>query len=636
MSGTLTCKKGFFIIILSFFLLGLASLASAADLHNDWHYSGDTFTVDGEVIMVTHYDFYDNTVILNVNKNSYIIGTGECRETATKEYCITDIFQDLAGAEDGDHIKFEGGKAYAGIELLIRAKGPEITVSRTFSTTSPELNQEVSVTINIENKGSEGTDSFVYEEYFPVGVVLTSFSEGMGINAKSIIYKNNLPVKSSKTLTYFFKVTDYIEFANSGKFNYTYAGKKTSSTTSSVSIKVQKPYELTASLSPDSVEAGVDKSTLTVKIDDTSSEDITVLALNITIPPFVSVLSVTGELTSNNNKYSWQGIVKPDPPITLSLQVKPTKSGQYQIPVSIKLKDHAGKEFSENKTLTLKAELKQLEPILSVLETTVAEGGRFRVAFSVKNPNENIGFRNIKAKIKSEIFPELDASLAELIAGKTTTLIVNDTLTTPFVDEKKSYEIEAQGSYETTTSEWLNFSKKVSITVTPVKDIITIIQSSDRLEVVQGENFTLTVEIKNNNEEAIQVGVYDDYPAALKLIGGKASDTVSFDGSGKKQAYTYKLEIPLDYEPGDVKIITFASVGGKNYAGNKTITIKVNPRPVEEKNETAQEQPSGQEPQQQQQNQTAEPEQKPEKKPGFISKIFSGISDFFKKLFGKK
>jgi hypothetical protein len=518
---------------------------------------------------------------------------------------------------------------------LISTRGPDIEVSRSFSTTTPELNQEVTVTITIDNDGIEGTDSFVYEESFPAGAVITSFSLGAGMTSRSIRYDANLPAKSSKSFAYTFKVTDYLDFSNSGKFNYTYAGKKTSSSTSSVNIKIKKPYELTASVSPDSVEAGVDKSTLTVNIDDTSSEDITVLALNITIPPFVSVMLVPGEVTSNNNKYSWQGTVKPGSPITLSLQIKPTKSGQYQIPVSIKLKDYAGKEFSENKTVTLKAELKQLELILSVLETTVAEGGVFRVAFSVKNPNENIGFRNIKARVKSEIFPELDASLEGLMAGKIQVLIVNDTLTAPFVDEKKIYNVEAQGSYETTTSEWFNFSKKVSITVTPVKDIITITQSSDRLEVVQGENVTLTIEIKNNNEETIQVGVYDDYSAALKLIGGKASDTISFDGSGKKQAYTYKLEVPSGYDQSEIKIITFATVGGKNYAGNKTITIKVKPRPVETKNETAQEQPSGQEPQQQQ-NQTAEPEQKPEKEPGFISKIFSGVSDFFKRLFGKK
>jgi len=631
-------NKKVFLAFLSFFLLALASMASSAkDLHNDWHYSEDTFTVDGEVIMLTHYDFYDTTVIMNVNQNTYIIAEGECKETTTKKYCITEIFQDLASSDDDDPIKFEGGKAYAGIKVLITTKGPDIEVKRSFSTTTPELNQEVIVTISIENDGIEGTDSFIYEETFPQGVVLTSFSAGKSLTSRSLIYNINLPAKSKISFVYAFKVNDYLNFSNSGKFNYTYAGAKTNSATSSVNIKVKKPYELTALLSPDSVETGVEKSTLTVKIDGTSSEDINVLELMITIPQAVSVLEIPGELTREDNKYSWEGVVKPDPAKTIAFQLKAVKSGKYQIPVSIKIKDYVGKEFSDNKTVTLESSIEALEPILSVIETTVAEGGIFRVAFSVKNPNENIGLRNIKAGIKSEILPEFNAELPQLMAGQVELLILNDSLSAPFVDEKKIYDIVASGTYETTTNEYYNFSKKASITVTPVDDIITISQKVDKREVVQGGNITLTINIKNNNKETIQVGVYDDYPSGLKVSGGKTSETVFFDDSGSKEAYTYKLDVPLEYPVGDIKITTFATVGGKNYAGNKTITVKVNPKPVEEKNETAEEQPSGQE-QEQQQNNTAEPgqQQEPEKEPGLISKIFTEISDFFKRLFGKK
>lgn len=636
MHKSLAAKMCFF-AFLSLFLLGLASMASAEDLYNEWHYSGDTFTVEGDVIMITHYDFYDTTVLLTVNKNTYIMKEGECKETPTRQYCIQEIFQDLDDAEEGDPIKFEGGKAYAGIKVLIRSKGPDIEVSRSFSKTSVEINQEVSVIITIENNGVEGTDSFIYQENFPTGIVLTSFSEGIGMGSHSISYGINMPAKSSKSFTYTVKIADYAGFTSVGIFNYTYAGQKVSSVTSGVSITVTKPYDFTASISPASLEAGYDRSTLTWAIKNTVSEDIDVLGLNITIPAMLSVMSSSSELQKTANTYSWQGTLDSGETKTLTMQVKPIKSGKYTIPSSIKIKDFSGKNFSDSKNLTLSAELKQLEVTLSVLETTVAEGGLFRVALSIKNPNEKIGFRNIKTRIKSEIIPTLSADLEELVPGKIQVMIVNDTLTAPFLDERENYDIEAYGSYETTTNEEYNFSKKASLTVTPVQDIISIIQSVDSSEVMQGENVTVTVEIKNNNEESIQVSAYDDYPAALTEMGGKASETVSFDRSGQKQAYTYKLGVPVDYDQKEIKITTFATVGGKNYAGNRTITVKVTPRPVEEKNETAEEQPGEQEQQQQeQQNQTAEPEQKTEKKPNFISKIFTGISDFFKRLFGKK
>jgi hypothetical protein len=299
----------------------------------------------------------------------------------------------------------------------------------------------------------------------------------------------------------------------------------------------------------------------------------------------------------------------------------------------IKIKDFAGKEFSENKTATFSASVKQLETTLSVKETTVAEGGLFRIAFSIKNPNQNIGFRNIKSWIRSEIIPELTAEIADLMPGQIQVVIVNDSLAAPFVDEKKTYDIEALGTYVTTTGESYNFSKKASLSVTPVQDIISIVQKSDKKEVVQGENLTMTVDIKNNNEETIQVSAYDEYPSGLELVGGKTSETVFFDDSGSKQAYTYKLYVPLDYEQDEIKIITYATVGGKNYAGSKNLTVSV--KPAEKSNETSQEQEAREENQgqEQQQGQNNQPEQQAEKEPGFFTKIINGISDFFKRLF---
>lgn len=635
-------KKGFLTLLgfLMLFLLWLAPVTSAKDLYNEWHYSEDTFTVDGEVIMLTHYDFYDSTVIMTVNKNTYVIPEGGCKESATKKYCITEIFQDLSSADDDDPIKFEGGEAYAGIKVLISTRGPELEVERKFSTTTPDINQEVIVTVTIENDGVEGTDSFIYEETFPQGVVLTSFSEGIEATSRTLKYDLNLLAKSEKSLIYRFKVTDYLDFSSSAKYNYTYAGSKVSSTTKSTAIKVKKPYELTASLSPKVIEANSEKSILTVDVDDTSSEDINVLELLITVPPEVLVLETPAELTRNNNIYSWKGTIKSEPAKTMTFELKAVKSGEHQIPISLNLKDYTGKEFSDNKTVTLESNIDELEPILSVIETTVAEGGIFRVAFSVKNPNEKIGFRNIKARLKSEILPEFSAELPQLMAGQVELLILNDTLSAPFVDEKKKFDIEALGTYETTTNEYFNFSKKASLTVTPVNDIITISQNIDKREVVQGGNITLTVNIKNNNKETIQVGVYDDYPSGLQVSGGKTSETVFFDNSGTKEAYTYKLDVPLDYPVGNITITTLATVGGKNYAGNKTITIKVNPKPVEKINQTIPEQPGeqGTEKQENLQNNTAEPgqQEEPEKEPGIISKIFTEISEFFKRLFGKK
>jgi uncharacterized repeat protein (TIGR01451 family) len=620
--------KHYSLVFLSFLVIALLSfMAEAKDLHNDWHYSGDTFTVDGDVVMITHFDFYDPTVLLQINKNTYIMREGECKQTATRDFCVTEIFSDINTQDEDAPIKFEGGVAYAGIKILVRTRGPDVKISRSFSTTSPELNQEVTVTVTVENTGDEGTDSFIYTDLYPAGVIITSLSSGKSAS-HSITYDLNFPVHEEKSFTYAFKVTDYLEFSTQPKAYFTFAGQNTSVSVSAVSVKVIKPYAFTSSISSNSFEVG-EQATLNAKIENKVSEEINVEDFRIMVPSLISVQSTLGEPVKNNSTYYWQGSLDSGENKAISIVLKPTKSGNYIIPVSVKIKDSKGKSFSETTNLSLSATLKPLEIILSVLETSVSEGSSFRVAFSVKNPNKNIGFRNIKAGLRSEIFPELGAAITDLMPGKTQTLIVNDTLTAPFLDEKKIYDIEAYGTYESTTNEKLNFSKKATLTVTPVSQVITITQGADKQEVLTGENVTLTIKIINNNQQAIQVNVSDKYSDGVSLIGGKAAEpSLSFDSAGTKQAYTYKLHVPLDYKQSELAITTFASIPAKDYALNKTLTLKIKGAPqkaVEENKSSEQKTPE-----------TPQAEEKKDEKQGFFEKLINGISGFFKRLLGKK
>lgn len=620
--------KHYSLVFLGFLFIALLSfVVEAKDLHNDWHYSGDTFNVEGDTIMVTHFDFYDPTVLLQVNKNTYIMREGDCKQTATRDYCITEIFNDIDTQDEDAPIKFQGGVAYAGIKILVRTRGPDIKISRTFSTTSPELNQEVTVTVTVENTGDEGTDSFLYADSYPAGVIITSLSSGKS-TPRSITYDLNFPVNEEKSFAYAFKVTDYLEFSTQPKAYFTYASQNTSVSVSSANIKVIKPYSFTATLSTNSFEVG-EQATLNAKIENKVSEEINVDELKIMVPSLISIQSASSELVKSNEVYTWQGSLDSGDDKAISMVLKPAKSGNYIIPVSVKIKDSEGKSFSETTNLSLSATLKPLEVILSVLETSVSEGSSFRVAFSVKNPNKNIGFRNIKAGVRSEIFPELGAAITDLMPGKTQTLIVNDTLTAPFIGEKKTYDIEAHGTYESTTNEKLNFSQKATLTVTPVSQIITITQEADKQEVLSGENVTLTIKIINNNQQAIQVNVSDKYSDGVSLIGGKATEPLlSFDSAGTKQAYTYKLHVPLDYKQSELAITTFASIPAKDYALNKTLTLKIKGAPPKEGGENKSSE--------QKTPETPQTEEKKDEKQGFFEKVINGISGFFKRLLGKK
>ncbi|MBN2052778.1 DUF11 domain-containing protein [Candidatus Woesearchaeota archaeon] len=608
-------------------LLTLCCFAQAKDLYNDWHYSGDTFSVEGDVYTITHYDIEDTSVIVGINKNSYIIKEGECKVTGIRETCIEEIFRDVLNAEDGDHIKFVEGRAYAGISILVKTYGPDITVTRTFSDDTPELNGEVTVSVVLKNTGSDGTDSLSYFEEYPEGIEILSSSSGTTRSLKSISYSGNLASESEKTFTYTFKVTGYLDFSNSAIVNHTYQGKSYGLKSSSQSVKVIKPYTFSASISPSSIEAS-EQTAISLRVENDVSVDINVTELKITIPSYITLQSLPGELEKKNDKYSWKGIIKPDNYKMINLLLKPVKSGRYNFLVELRLLDSEGKVFSETKNLSLTSNIQPIDPILSVLETSVSEGGIFRIAFSVNNPNKIVGFRNIKAKVTSTFLPDLTAELAELMPEATKTIIVNDSLEAPFVDNKVTYDIIASGSYETSTSENRNFSEKVSFTVTPVADAISISQSADTQELVAGNNVTITIKITNNNQESIKVTVRDEYTRGATLGGGmtSTSETMLFDRAETRQAYTYKLFIPEDFNNTELMIKTFAGIEAKNFLVSKNLTIKV--KPAEKKQETnipQQEQPEPE-----------PPKQEPVKKEGFFAKVIKEISAFFNRLFGKK
>ena len=618
-------KRGFIIIYIILLLSLFSPLIHALkSLHTGWYYSGDTFTVGDDVFLVTHYNFNDFSVVLGVNEEDFVISEGGCEVTPTKQYCIEEIFRDLEESDEKDYIKFEGGEAYAGIKIVIYQRGPDLSVSREFSTTSPELNEDVLVTVTVENKGDEATNSFFYREEFPEGVLITSSSSTTQRTSRSLYYETFLSPDSQKSFRYRFRITEYIEFKSEPVANYTYQGDEESVKVSSKTIKVNKPYTLTVKISPTKMEPN-EQTAMTVTIENDVSDEIMVDELKITIPSFVSVQSKPNELDKKNEKYFWSGTVDADSHKIISLLLKPVKSGEFEIPVSIYVTDADEKEFTEEKSVKFTSKITSLDPILSVIDDSVSEGAEYRIAFSVKNPNAKTSFLDIKASIVSDLFPKMEVELDELLPDTTKTLIINDTLTAPYLDKNRKYDIEAKGTYDSSTHEHFNFSEKKTLAVTPVEDVITITQKTDK-EVNAGENITVTVEIRNNNDEAIIVNVSDEHPSGVSVVGGKTRAALFFDDSGKKLAYTYSLHVPLDYDQEDVLVVTTASIEAKNYVDTENESIAVVfPEPKEEEEE-----PEEQEPEAEQEKKETERK----KTTGFFKKVLDSITGFFKRLLG--
>jgi len=609
-------------------LILLACPAMAKELHSDYHYSGDSFVVGGEVITVTHYDFYDTTVILGVNERTYIIRDGECESSATKDYCITDIYQDRENATEDDPIKFQDNKIYAGVEVTIRDRGPDIILTRTFSNTSVTLGQEITISVTIKNNGSEGTDSFIYQETMPDGVIITSASSTADFTHHQLTFEANIAPSSQKTFSYTFELEDYNDFSSFATANYTYEGKSFGLKSSTAKVTIKKPYTMAITLSPASLEA-YEEATFSLKLTNTYTEPITVNKLTVKVPSAVSVLSEEGDLEKQGDTYFWNGSLLTGRYEDFSLNLRPLKSGKYDIAVNLSVTAGYGDKFSENKTNLLTSRVKAIVPTLTLSDTSLSEGSNFRLSLAVENQNEKLIFKNIKAHIRSSFFESEVAPLDLLAPDKATTLFVAEDLEAPTVNSSRSIDIVAYGTYETSGGELLNFTKKQALQVTPLNKVIVITQKADKARINSSKNITVDVSIKNNNQEAIQVEVGDSYSEGAVLLGGKTSNTLSFTKAETQAAYTYRLNIPDSYDKPQLLIITTVTIPSKNYTDTSTMNISVNiTRPpalnASTGNTTKTTNATNE-------TQAKEPVKK-EEKPGFFKRIIDAIRDFFKKL----
>jgi hypothetical protein len=569
--------RGELFSILFLLLMVLSSgQASAAAIHDGWHFTGDTFTVEGSVFLVTHFDLNYPNVILKVDDVSYIIRNGTCKYTATREYCVQQIYTDT---NESTHIKFEDGKAYAGIHVVVNAVGADISVTRTFSTVTPKLGEEVTETVTIKNTGKFYPDSFTYTESFPRGVFLTSSSSGAKRDGNSLSFNLNMQPGTSINLFYSFKLVDFINYSSEPKWSYSYAGSSASFNISAqkIAVSTPKPYTFAATLTPGSVEVLADSAFL-INLDDSTEDDLSVESVDVRLSsPELSFYPGESSLSkSGTGVYSWSGQLKGGSGKSLKAKVRASQPGDYYLMISVILKDIDGNTFTESKNLSFKTTFTEIEPTLSVKKDSVSEGGSFRVAFSLRNPNKKTVFSDIAASVNSALFPSFETTLGSLEVEQVKDLLIKDDFIAPSIDQKQVFEINATGTYETSFGEKRNFTKKSSITITPVTDVIVLTQAINRLALKTGDNLTVTVKVKNNNQEAIVVDVKDVFTDGVEILGGKVQDTLYFDKSGEQQAYVYSLVIPPSFTGNELLVTSTASIQGKDYMVTREQRIPVN------------------------------------------------------------
>ena len=158
-------KKRLVLVLAVFlFIIAFLPLSSGAvedkKIYDEWCNSDDYFQIGQDLyhVRLSPNDF--THLLFQRNDVSYVISEDDCQETVTYYFCFKNVSYDGERATINRYGDIEPGFKVVIYERPANAQDIEIT--RTFSKTTVELNEEVKVEVTLENEGRQMAQNLTY------------------------------------------------------------------------------------------------------------------------------------------------------------------------------------------------------------------------------------------------------------------------------------------------------------------------------------------------------------------------------------------------------------------------------------------------------------------------------------------
>ena len=517
--------------------------------HATWYYAGDTFTKDGIVYTVEGSDH--EVVLLSVGTQRYLLRLGECATSGFNEYC----YVDTAYPNDDDHVRYEAGEVLYGYDLTFETIKPAVTVSRSFSEDEPLLNEEVDVTVTIENTGDYHVTGLQYDEIIPAGLVATSGTSTTKIEHR----KNGLAPGAEYSFSYSIKATAYGKNDLKPTFRYTSEGVIFNATVSAKSITARSPVTIDHHVTPE-IDL-ISKCTYSVNITNDEEDDVAV-AVTVLVPPGLETIKPVGLTAAGRTYTAAAEALAQDETLTLGFQCSASGPGSYSINLTVKTTS-AGVTSTVSYLDTVKSTAEGIKPTIGISpskSTPYAAGSQITVTGKLENENEENGFRKVQAVLSAAgLFETFRKDQGPLGASDKVTAF-NQRITLPDVQNRTSYAITLAGTYESAAGDRFEFTTEKSIEVAPFVPIIQVTRTFSPNAIARGKNVTVTVSAKNVYGKYATIDTHEKLPPGVVLIGGLTYAEASIEKDATQQLYIYQLDIPPDFEADDLTFTTVARV----------------------------------------------------------------------------
>ncbi|MFH1649556.1 MAG: hypothetical protein ABIA93_03335 [Candidatus Woesearchaeota archaeon] len=574
-------------------------MATPKAIYSDWQHSLDTWESGSDLFFMSFepvYRCFNGTyeldadfllptdggdpsferILLSKNDKSFIIPLYSCKEDEYFRYCFD-------GVDCKTRIKYEGGEQYPAVKISVWKLEPELKITRTFSTTSPEFGQDVDVSVTVKNDGNEEATNIMYVDLYPKTFKLLR-SDALLADGNKVVWNGWVRPGEEKTFYYIIKPIAYTEFTTKANITFRYGDKKASLQSSASTIKVQTPYEI--KLNTPTTMGVNELSTVVLTITNNQERDtISVDNLRITLPPEFTFDSFAGatridmityDLVRTENEYTWHGVLGPGNSRTFYIRYRAMVKGSF--PITYASSITSSKElFEETKTNTVKVDVQELIPTVRVTPEVVKAGTPAKLVVYLDNGNKT-AYANFRADLRSELFGSLSFTEPEIRKGERLNLLAQE-FTTPQVSQNTTFLIILEGTYITFTGTQYEFHKEATLKVTtdtPAKPYSFAITHALSKQIAKpGENITIITQVKNQaNVDARGVRIEDRFSSPVPIVAGITTKDMDLSTQESRQAYVYKIQIPTDFLEDTLNVTTFLSIEDVTLEKMSTITVE--------------------------------------------------------------
>ncbi len=533
----------------------------------------------------------------------------------------------IGECETRENIKYcYNGANYPKLDVKIESLEPDISIERTFSTKSPTLNEEVTVTVTLKNEGSKRATSIQYQDTYPSTVKVSS-----GGNAKK--WEGSLDVNEEEQFTYTIKLTEIISFDSTATISYKFDGNEKTKKSSTETIEVQKPFSIDQTISTEAADKNeLVTYNLTIANND-NSNTLTIQNLEITLPSKIDLVSASSELKKGDNKLTFKGSIEKEKTKNFEIKVKTSQVGKFTIDTQADLKIF-NKDFKEKLEKTFNVGLSYISPIINVTDS-IKSSSSYPIYIAIKNYGKD-EIKNVSIKVKSDLFNDIEEK--KNIAAGTALKLLDKTLTAPYTEKDEKHNIKVYGSYLSSSGRTYQFEKSAQLTITATPKIIQIIRELNKKEFHPGDEIKITVKLKNLKNQIINdIDVSDIFPKEIRssLMGDVTKTLEELKPNEEKKLYSYSVVVPENYKEDEIefKTILNAKIDGELIILKEIDKIKILKGEKSEDIEEEQKEESEEiEVQEEEINKTAESKEEiKESKENFFKRIINWIKGLFKK-----